>query len=182
MKNKAMSARLSQEVVDFIGSRRTLQLASLGQDGTPYASYAPFALGDTCFYIIISEIAVHAVNLQANPRASILIIEDESSAEKVFARIRVNYAVRAALLAHGSPEWEEGMSRLTERHGEQPRQLGQLTDFKMFRLEPLHGRYVKGFGRAFDLAGGTLAGEIVTHLREGHRARPPTYAEPIATP
>ncbi len=182
MKNKAMSARLSQEVLDFIGSRRSLQLASLSQDGIPYASYAPFALGDACFYIIISEIAVHALNLQANPSASVLVIEDEDSAEEVFARIRVNYSVYAELLAYDSAAWHEGISRLTQRHGDRPRQLGKHADFKLFRLAPLRGRYVKGFGKAFDLAGGPLAGEIINHLRAGHRVRAAVSAETTAAP
>ena len=77
MKNKAMQSRLATEVLDFIHSRKSLQLASLGADGAPYASYAPFAIGDDCLYVQLSEIAVHAVNLQRDGRASVLILEDD---------------------------------------------------------------------------------------------------------
>lgn len=172
MKNKAMEVRLSQEVMDFLHSRRSLQLSSLTTEGAPYASYAPFAIGDECLYVLLSEIAVHAVNLKENPQASVLVIEDEDSAEELFARIRVNYSVRAELLEYGSDAFAQGLERLVERHGQRPANLSELSDFRMFRLVPLGGRYVKGFGKAYNLAGESLAGEVLTHMRDGHKPRP----------
>ncbi|MEE4190227.1 MAG: pyridoxamine 5'-phosphate oxidase family protein [Halieaceae bacterium] len=171
MKNKAMESRLSDEVMAFINSRRSLQLASIDPEGVPFASYAPFAIGDECLYVLLSEIALHAINLQSNPTASVLIIEDEDSAGELFARVRVNYTVRAERIEYDSQDWHTAMQALTERHGERPRNLGEHTDFKMFRLVPERGRYVKGFGKAYTLAGESLAGEAVDHLRDGHKRR-----------
>lgn len=171
MKNKAMQTRLSAEVLEFIGSRKSLQLATLSADGSPYASYAPFAPGDDCLYVLLSDIAVHGANLALNPLASVLIIEDESSAGQLFARIRVNYSVAAELLEYSTPDWDAGLSTLTSRHGERPAALSAMSDFRLFRLTPEGGRYVKGFGRAFTLAGGSLAGEVLTHMTDGHTLR-----------
>lgn len=171
MKNQKMQQRLSKEVVEFINSRKSLQLSTVSKDGRPYASYAPFALGDECLYILISEIAVHATNLQHNPKASILIIQDEDSADELFARIRVNYSVDAELIDVDSLQWHAGLAVLTSRHGERINNLSQLSDFKLFKLKPSGGRFVKGFGRAYTLAGGTLAGEIVSHMSDGHKKR-----------
>jgi hypothetical protein len=171
MKNKAMQYRLSSEVLDFIHSRRSLQLATLLEDGSPYASYAPFAIGDECLYVVLSEIAVHGLNLQRDPRASVLIVEDEDTAGELFARIRVNYAVRAEALEYGSDVFRAGVDCLAERLGDRPRNLSELQDFRLFRLVPLGGRYVKGFGKAYNLVGNTLAGEELTHMRDGHRPR-----------
>ncbi len=171
MKNKAMQTRLSDEVMAFIHSRKSLHLASLGSDGSPFASYAPFAIGQDCLYVLLSEIATHGSNLQRDSRASVLVVEDEDSAGELFARIRVNYSVEAQLLAHKSAEWEEALGQLTARHGQRSANLSELEDFKMFRLVPKGGRYVKGFGRAYSLAGDTLAGEVLTHLTDGHRPR-----------
>ena len=159
MKNKAMQTRLSNEVLDFIHSRKSLQLASLGADGAPYASYAPFAIGENCLYVMLSELAIHGINLQRNPRVSVLVIEDEDGAGELFARVRVNYAMEARLLSRDSDQWQEALEHLTARHGRRPADLSQLQDFKMFRLAPLAGRYVKGFGRAYSLEAGTLTGE-----------------------
>ncbi len=171
MKNQAMQTRLNEEVLAFIETRKSLQLASVTEDGVPFASYAPFAIGDNCLYVLLSEIAIHAVNLQRNPRASVLIIEDEDTAGELFARKRVNYTVRVDHLDYDSTEWQSGMGALTERHGERPRNLGEHADFKMFRLVPTRGRFVKDFGKAYTLAGESLAGEVVDHLRDGHQAR-----------
>lgn len=171
MKNARMETRLNDEVLDLIHGRMSLQLATLNPAGLPYASYAPFAIGDECLYVLLSDIALHAVNLRENPQASVLIIEDEDGAAELFARKRVNYSVQADLIEYGSEPWKRGMDCLAERHGERPRNLGEHTDFKMFRLTPLRGRYVKGFGKAYDLEGRTLAGESLVHLREGHKQR-----------
>ena len=171
MKDATLETRLRQELLDFINSRRSLQLSSIQPDGAPYASYAPFAIGDDCLYVLLSEIAVHAVNLQSNPRASVLIIEDEDSAGELFARIRVNYSVQAERLKYGSNRFKRGLQALVARHGERPGKLSELRDFKLFRLTPTGGRYVKGFGRAYNLVGNSLAGENLSHLRVGHKAR-----------
>lgn len=171
MKNTAMESRLGTEVEGFIRRRRSLQLATIGQDGAPYASYAPFALGIDCFYVLLSEIAVHGVNLQHEPRASVLILEDEDTAEELFARVRVNYSVRAKALSYGSTAWQEALACLMARHGERPGNLSELQDFKLFRLSPTGGRYIKGFGSAYTLAGNTFSGRAIDQLREGHRPR-----------
>lgn len=171
MKNTAMQTRLGDEVLAFLQSRKSLQLATLREDGSPYASYAPFAIGAECLYVLLSEIAVHAVNLQNNPLASVLVIQDEDSAEELFARVRVNYSMRAELLTFGTECWQLGVDTLIARHGDRVRSLSELDDFKLFRLLPQGGRYVKGFGRAYSIAGQTLGGESLDHMRDGHRQR-----------
>jgi putative heme iron utilization protein len=171
MKNTAMQARLGDEVRAFIDSRRSLQIASLGEDGVPFASYAPFARDDDSLYVILSDIAIHGRNLIREARASVLVIEDEDTAGELYARIRVSYQVKAEELEVGSDAWEHGVALLEERLGERPRNLSKLADFRLFRLRPQSGRYVKGFGKAYTLEGGTLATATINHLREGHRQR-----------
>lgn len=176
MKNQAMQTRLSEEVRELVNARRSLQLATVCEDGSPYASYAPYAVGENCLYVLLSDIAVHGLNLLREPRASVLIIEDEDGCGELFARIRVNYRVHATAVELDSAEWHDGVERLAARHGERPRKLSQLADFQLFRLAPQGGRYVKGFGKAYDLAGDTLAGEIDNPRTDGHRQRETTAA------
>lgn len=171
MKNKAMQQRLGEEIRAFIDGRRSLQLATLGEDGVPYASYAPFARDDDSLYVLLSDIAVHGRNLQREARASVLIIEDEDSAGELYARIRAAYQIAAEELPVGDQTWENGVRLMEERLGERPRKLSELADFRLFRLHPQSGRFVKGFGKAYTLEGGTLATATINHLREGHRKR-----------
>lgn len=171
MKNSALEQRIQDEILAFIHHRKSLLLASSCSDGSPYASYAPFAIGDDCLYVLLSDIAVHAVNLRQRPAASVLIIEDEDSAAELFARLRVNYQVSAEHIAVDSDDWQRGIACLAARHGERIQSLSQLADFKLFRLQPHSGRYVKGFGKAYAFSGPSLLGTAVDHLRDGHKKR-----------
>jgi len=173
MKNTAMQDRLGDEILNFIESRKSLMLSSTTEDGAPYASYAPFALNENKnnIYVLLSTIAVHAKNLLTNPKAAVLIIEDEDSAGELFARIRTNYQVEAEHIEHGTAAFEAGIVCLENRHGERSRNLSELSDFHLFKLVPTSGRYVKGFGRAYMLAGDSLTAESIDHLRDGHVKR-----------
>lgn len=171
MKNQKLEIKLKEEILDFIHSRKSLQLSSITKEGKPYASYAPFAMGDECLYVLLSEIAVHAENLQVHPHAGVLIIEDEDSAGELFARKRVQYSARVEHVALGDERWQHGIQLLANRHGERINNLSELADFKLFKLTPTGGRYVKGFGRAYALAGESLAGEALDHMRDGHKKR-----------
>jgi putative heme iron utilization protein len=101
----------------------------------------------------------------------VLIIEDEDSAEELFARLRVVLKVNAQVMAVDSDGWNIGLNALTERHGDRIYSLSQMGDFKLFKLNPMGGRYVKGFGRAYQIEGGSLGGTSLSHLREGHTKR-----------
>ena len=162
--------KLQQEIAALINQHKTLQLASINQQNEPFASYAPFAFDNDSLYVLLSEIALHAKNLQHNRQASILIIEDESVSDEYFARVRVNYSVEATLIEYDTLQWHQGIELLQQRHGERIINLSQHSDFKLFQLQPKSGRYVKGFGRAYSLSGGLTTVDI-SHLRDGHKKR-----------
>jgi len=172
VKNKALEDRIADELRDFLQSRRTLHLSTIDENNHPYASYAPFAIGEDCLYVLLSDIAVHGVNLKNNAKAAVLIVEDESEAQTIFARIRVNYQVTAKCIAFDAgEEYDCAIDCLYKKQGERIHNLCQLTDFNVFKLTPLRGRYVKDFGRAYTIAGSSLIGESIEHLRDGHRPR-----------
>ena len=131
MKNERLENRLQEEILSFIDSCNSLMLASLDDVGDPFASYAPFAVGDDCLYVLISEIAIHATNLTQNPRASVLVVEDEGAADNLFARLRVQYKVDAEIVPHDSEAWRLGVDTLAARHGDRIHNLSELGDFKL---------------------------------------------------
>lgn len=165
MKNASLQQQLADEVLSLIDAQRTLYLASITPDGAPFASFAPYAVGSNSLYVLLSELALHAVNLRENPLASVLIIDDESGTDEIYARVRVNYTVTAARVDRESDDFDKGVGLLAARHGERPLMLAGLGDFHLFRLVPKRGRYIKGFGRAYELSGGTLTGESMAQLR-----------------
>lgn len=171
MNNKQLEAALSDEIQALLADRKSLMLSTVDADGEPYASYAPFAVEDQNIYLLISEIALHALHLQRHPRAAVLIMEDEDSAEELFARRRLMFQVAATLIKPDSEQWPVGINVLAQRHGEMINSLSQLADFKLFTLSSLGGRYVKGFGRAYQIQAGSFDGRDLSHLTQGHRPR-----------
>ena len=163
--------RIKEDIRVFLNAKRTLSLSTVTKEGLPFASYAPFALGDNCFYVLLSDIARHAINLVINPRASVLVIADETPSKEIFALERLNYDVSSELLEFGTDDWAKGIDCLAERFGQRIHDLSNLSDFKLFCLRPHEGRYVQGFAKAYALKGESFSGVELQHLREGHRKR-----------
>jgi len=155
-----LAASLGREIREFIASCRSLQLATVNQQGEPHASYAPFACGGGGFYILVSELAQHTQDLLACPALSVMLIEDEVASSQIFARRRLTLAARAQSLPRGTQGWHQGLNALQCRFGELITDLSTLSDFHLFRITPVSGRYVKGFGKAYSLDAEALAGLI----------------------
>lgn len=164
MKNKPLQKRINQEVLALLEHQQSAFIASLNKDGLPHASYAPFVYFDDDLYILISGLAAHTQYLIAHPHLSLMVVADESASDEVFARLRVSYDMVSEVIPRESDTWHQGIEHLHGRFGERIVQLSQLGDFVLFKLSPKAGRFVKGFGRAYELLGGTLAGEEVVHL------------------
>ena len=148
----------------LLGSFQSLILGTADAEGEPDASYAPAVIDeDRNLYIYISGLSRHTGNIRATGRASALIIEDESLAGQLFARMRVTYACRAECIERGSSTWEAQMSDFTDKFGRLMHHLKTMEDFDLFKLVPQEGRLVTGFGRAFDLSGPRM--EVIEHVR-----------------
>ncbi|WP_108649198.1 heme utilization protein HutZ [Dongshaea marina] len=166
-KQQRLQQRLGPEIESFIEERKTLQLATLTPDGKPSISYAPFVCLDGKFYVLLSDIARHGRNLQSSPQLSLMMIEDESGAKQLYARRRLTYEASASLIQRDSQIWVEALEALQQRFGEIIEGLSRMADFKLYCLEPLSGRYVKGFGQAFEISGSAEIDWV--HLKEGHK-------------
>ncbi len=131
-------------------SQCSVILATVGSGGYPEASYAPYVSDERdTFYILVSQLARHTRNLEANCKASLLFIEPEDSARQIFARRRLTYRCEAELIARDAPQWAAQLAAMQRCFGAVVDQLSRLADFRLFRLVPLEGRYVRGFGQAF---------------------------------
>lgn len=166
VRRERLQNRLEPEVREFRDSRKTLQLATISPEGIPNATYAPFAFDSQAYYILVSDIASHGRNLKTNRNVSIMMVEDESEAKQVYARKRLTFDTHAELVEKHTQAWERGVAALQARFGEIIDNLSQLGDFNLYRLIPESGRYVKGFGQAFEISGNDLLDFV--HLTEGH--------------
>lgn len=167
VKQERLQGRLEPEIKEFRQERRTLQLATVDADGRPNVSYAPFVQNQDGYFVLISEIARHARNLQVNPNVSLMMIEDEESSKQLFARKRLTFDAVASVVERDSEQWKQVIAQMTERFGEIIDGLSQLQDFVLFNLTAEKGLFVKGFGQAYQVSGDDMVDFV--HLQDGHK-------------
>lgn len=156
----------------------TLATASAKHDQWPFASVMPYgfsASGSPVIYV--AGIAEHTRNLKMNPKASLFVHPD------VPAGVDAQTLGRLTLMAEAKPvpdeEREDAWARYVCRL---PSATDYTTahDFELWQLEPVHARYIGGFGRIFwldaeafvldptqDVLAASASG-IIDHMNEDH--------------
>ncbi len=136
----------------FLGPFKSVILGTVSAAGQPQASYAPCVRDEVGnIYIFVSGLSAHTQNLTATGKASTLFIEDESQTPQIFARKRLSYDCTAALVARDSEPWQAVVQQFEARFGNIIEVMKGLADFRVFRLCPRSGRFVIGFGAAYEV-------------------------------
>ena len=148
-----------EKYLQFVASRKNLILNLLDDEGKPFASYAPFAKKDGKLYIYISQIAEHYGFMEKNEYVDALLIADESATINKFATQRVRWSCTPNNI--GNVGHDEIFELFNTDHGTKMMDLLRGLDFSLFELTPLQGRYVVGFGMAFDL---DIDANVFTHV------------------
>ncbi len=141
----------------LLTQHESMMLATINEDGSPLASYAPFVVdSDKNFYVFVSLLSHHTKNLLQAKQASIMLIADETDTSQIFARSRLTFMCDAEELARDSDAWQAAAEHYDKRFSKMFGLLRNLADFKMFKLVPQDGTLVVGFGQAYTLYGDTL--------------------------
>ncbi|WP_414528087.1 HugZ family protein [Nodularia chucula] len=141
----------------FTQSVESIIISTVNSAGIPNASYTPFVMDDAKnIYIYVSGLATHTQNIHVNPHVSVLFIEDESKSDQIFARRRLNFDCTATLIERETETWNQIVAQFKERFGELIEVFRGLPDFRIFRLTPNGGRFVIGFGTAYQISGDQL--------------------------
>ncbi|PSN20024.1 pyridoxamine 5-phosphate oxidase [filamentous cyanobacterium CCP5] len=136
----------------FPEQHQSLMLSTVDAQGNPHASYAPFVKEENySFYIFVSGLSPHTAHLKQTGKASILLIDDEATTQQIFARPRLSYRCRVTGLDRGGATWQQIADRFQTRFGEIIDMFRQLDDFQIMQLTPLSGRFVVGFGAAYQV-------------------------------
>lgn len=167
VKQERLQGRLEPEIKAFRQHKKTIQLATVDENGRPNVSYAPFVQNQAGYFVLISQIARHARNLLVNPNVSLMMIEDEVDSKQLFARKRLTFDATATVVERNSEQWKQVIAQMEQRFGEIIDGLSQLEDFVLFKLKVEEGLFVKGFGQAYQVSGDDLVDFV--HLQEGHR-------------
>jgi putative heme iron utilization protein len=172
----------------LVASRSEGALSTLALDpaGHPYGSHVVFAAMGPAPVFLISKLAEHTKNLEADRRASLLIVEAEREGDEALARGRVT------LVGECRPIDDRGRveAAFLDRHPS-ARAYSSFADFSYWELAVASARYVGGFGRMswigreewetaevdplLDSAAGILA-----HMNEDHADACAAYAEAFA--
>jgi putative heme iron utilization protein len=140
-------------------------------DGFPFGSVSPFMLDHAARPIIlISEIAEHTRNIDADPRVSI-IVQPYSTDMQTTGRVTViGRAERLPAKDELGPRYLRYFPRAEDYFA--------MHDFHFYRIEPVKVRWIGGFGRiywvdpaAYLTAPGTLAeaeAGILAHMNTDH--------------
>src|SRR5258708_5776641 len=127
----------------YLGRIGSLSTLSRKQPGFPFGSVMPYGLdarGRPIF--LISSMAMHTQNLQADPRASLLVTQADASGDPLGAA-RVTVIGNAAIIPQ--PEVAEARALYLERYAN-ARYWVDFEDFSFHRMEVLDVYYVGGFG------------------------------------
>lgn len=137
-----------QDCMALLSNSKTLQLATVDQQGWPHISYAPYIRQDEHFYIYVSQLASHTQYLQQTPKASVMIIRDEMQSRNVFVRERIIVGVHVEVA--DSEDTSPILDRMEAQLGGTVALLRTLPDFVLFKLSTVKARYIAGFGKAFE--------------------------------
>ncbi|MFK8186184.1 MAG: HugZ family protein [Phormidesmis sp.] len=144
--------KLSQLYEAFTEPFRSVILGTASTDGVPQASYAPCVLDQNRnIYIFVSGLSAHTQNLTTTGQVSALFVKDEADTPQMFARQRLSYACTVKLLEREGDEWTEIAQQFLARFGNIVEVMMGLPDFRIFQLTPQSGRFVIGFGAAYDV-------------------------------
>ncbi|MBR8837050.1 MAG: pyridoxamine 5'-phosphate oxidase family protein [Stigonema ocellatum SAG 48.90 = DSM 106950] len=137
---------------NFTDLFQSVILSTVSEDGIPNASYAPFVMDESKnIYIYVSGLSTHTQNLYSMPRVSVLFIEDESQTQQIFARRRLTFDCTPTVVDRDTELWNQIVHRFEARFGEIIQVFRDLPDFRIFQLIPSKGRFVIGFGAAYEV-------------------------------
>lgn len=145
--------KIKSEILEFRDSFGSVMIASVDKENQAIASYAPLLKYEGRYFIYISEIAKHYHSIKANPeRIEVLFLEDECKAKSVIARKRLKYQANAEFRKRD----EEFEKIFDSFEAQNPQAIGldtirAMQDFHLIELHFKKGRYVKGFGGAYDI-------------------------------
>jgi heme iron utilization protein len=123
-----------------IGSLSTL---SRKQPGYPFGSVMPYGLDDRGRPIfLISTMAMHTQNLQADPRASLLVTQPDAGGDPLGAS---RVTLLGNVLPVPGPEVAEARKLYLTRHANSKYWV-DFEDFSFYRLDVVDVYYVGGFG------------------------------------
>lgn len=151
-----MDAQSEKLLAHLIRNTRIATLSTL-RDEAPQTSMVAVLPADdfSAFYIFVSRLAQHTVDMKKDKRVSLLICETDDGRDDPQTLARVSIRGSAEVIENGEPGYtplKEGyLARFPAAE-----QLFALTDFNFWRIKPKGGRYVAGLAKAYNITADAL--------------------------
>ena len=147
----------------LLGAARTLLMAVSGVSDTPEMGVTPMIRHEGDFYIYPSHLSRHVRAVLSSGKAAFLVIEDEESAQNIWARKRIKFDSEIIEIERQSDHFNLICDVFESAYGPTMGLIRNFSDFHLLRLRPLGGVMVLGFAQAYRLEGETL--DVTAHLR-----------------
>ena len=133
---------------------RDTRITALGttHDGKPNLAMVALAFEDdfSAFYIHVSRLGKHTTDMEKNPHVSLLITEADDGRADPQTLARVSIQGMAEMIRRSALDYPHVQDIYLKRFPEAEQRFS-LGDFNLWRISPMGGRFVAGFGRAFNL-------------------------------
>lgn len=137
----------------------TIRIAALGtiRDDAPRVSMVSFVAAPdfSAFFVHVSRLAQHTVDMQKNKQISLLITETDDGRTDPQTLARISIRASAEFMENGEPGYAPVKNQYIARFPESE-PLFKLADFGLWRLKPKGARYVAGLAKAYNLSPETL--------------------------
>ncbi|WP_027119890.1 DUF2470 domain-containing protein [[Mycoplasma] testudinis] len=144
--------QVEKDLKDFLDQGNSVILGTL-LDGEPGLSSALLIRSNHKFYIYISEVADHYQALKQNPdKLKVMWLQSEEAAARPIARVKATFKARAKFIDSLEQKHKifASVAHKIGSHGGVS-QIGKMQDFHLVELILDSGRFVKGFGQAYDV-------------------------------
>ncbi|MBL1244294.1 MAG: hypothetical protein COA39_007885 [Sulfurimonas sp.] len=149
-----------QAFKDFDKDKYSLIISSTSSENSPLTNYAPFVKIGEDYFVSVSQNLPHFVNMAETKRAHILIIEDEATADHIYARKRLYFGASCDV----EEDTEKIFKLFDERYGDKLSFLRDMKDFKIVKITPEERSLILGFGAAYKMGvDGQLLNKSISH-------------------
>lgn len=137
------------EISGFIDNFRSVILGTVSSERNPVVGYAPFFRYQGDNYIFINETEEYFTSLKNNRKATLMFIEEESSAVMVSMRKRLIYKAEIEFVEKGE-KYKEILDNF-QKVDMAIQMTRNIPVFHLLKVNFLSGRYINGPRTAFDI-------------------------------
>lgn len=151
-----MDAHSEKLLAHIISNTRIAALGTIRDDAPRVSMVALIAAADfSAFYVHVSRLAQHTLDMQKNKNVSLLIAEPDDGRVDPQTLARISIRGSAIFMENGEPGYAPIKNQYIERFPESV-PLFKLADFGLWHIKPKGARFVAGFGKAYNLSPETL--------------------------